>query len=175
MHKNNLQCMSMGITSKGFVLPTVLIVSLIMISALTLTLNVVWSGRQSLKQQFDTQNARNAAISGINIADGCRYGNDIIISDTITASNSPSNGTRDCGRTAATASVNPFLLKPEYGSAVSSFGFSANFIKDSSGAPVLITATGGNKGTSSGSFSKQARPTIVANSVIPPHLLTSNL
>ena len=75
----------MGLTSKGFVLPTVLIVSLIMISALTLTLNVVWSGRQSPKQQFDTQNARNAAMSGINIADGCRYGNDIIISDTITA------------------------------------------------------------------------------------------
>ena len=176
MHKNNLQCMSMGLTSKGFVLPTVLIVSLIMISALTLTLNVVWSGRQSLKQQFDTQNARNAAISGINIADGCRYGNDIIISDTITASNSPSNGTKDCGRTAATASVNPFLLKPEYGSAVSSFGFSANFIKDSSGAPVLITATGGNKGTSSGSFSKQGRPTIAANSVYtPPPPLNPNI
>ena len=168
MHKNNLQCMSMGITSKGFVLPTVLIVSLIMISALTLTLNVVWSGRQSLKQQFDTQNARNAAISGINIADGCRYGNDIIISDTITASSSPSYGTKDCGRTAATASINPFLLKPEYGSAVSSFGFSANFIKDSSGAPVLITATGGNKGTSSGSFSKQARPNMVATSFYEP-------
>ena len=168
MHKNNLRSASMGITSKGFVLPTVLIVSLIMISALTLTLNVVWSGRQSLKQQFDTQNARNAAISGINIADGCRYGNDIIISDTITASNSPSNGTKDCGRTAATASINPFLLKPEYGSAVSSFGFSANFIKDSSGAPVLITATGGNKGTSSGSFSKQARPNMVATSFYEP-------
>ena len=176
MHKNNLQCMSMGLTSKGFVLPTVLIVSLIMISALTLTLNVVWSGRQSLKQQFDTQNARNAAISGINIADGCRYGNDIIISDTITASSSPSYGTKDCGRTAATASVNPFLLKPEYGSAVSSFGFSANFIKDSSGAPVLITATGGNKGTSSGGFSKQARPTIAANSVYtPPPPLNPNI
>ena len=166
----------MGITSKGFVLPTVLIVSLIMISALTLTLNVVWSGRQSLKQQFDTQNARNAAISGINIADGCRYGNDIIISDTITASSSPSYGTKDCGRTAATASINPFLLKPEYGSAVSSFGFSANFIKDSSGAPVLITATGGNKGTSSGSFSKQGRPTIAANSVYtPPPPLNPNI
>ena len=176
MHKNNLQCMSMGITSKGFVLPTVLIVSLIMISALTLTLNVVWSGRQSLKQQFDTQNARNAAISGINIADGCRYGNDIIISDTITASSSPSYGAKDCGRTAATASINPFLLKPEYGSAVSSFGFSANFIKDSSGAPVLITATGGNKGTSSGSFSKQGRPTIAANSVYtPPPPLNPNI
>ena len=171
MHKNNLRSASMGITSKGFVLPTVLIVSLIMISALTLTLNVVWSGRQSLKQQFDTQNARNAAISGINIADGCRYGNDIIISDTITASSSPSYGTKDCGRTAATASVNPFLLKPEYGSAVSSFGFSANFIKDSSGAPVLITATGGNKGTSSGSFSKQAKPNVVATNIYAPPLV----
>ena len=156
-------------SDKGFVLPTVLIVSLIMMSALTLSLTVVWSSRQSLKEQFDVQNARNAAISGVNVADGCRYGNDIVISDTITAATSPL-GTRDCGRTNATTSINPFILRSEYGSATSSFGFAANFIKDSSGVPVLITATGGTKGVSSGGFVKQGRSSIVGNGVYEPPL-----
>ena len=159
-HRNNF-------SDKGFVLPTVLIVSLIMMSALTLSLTVVWSSRQSLKEQFDVQNARNAAISGVNVADGCRYGNDIVISDTITAATSPL-GTRDCGRTNATASINPFILKSEYGSATSSFGFSASFIKDSTGVPVLITATGGTRGVSSGGFVKQGRSSVGANGVYRP-------
>ena len=159
-HRNNF-------SDKGFVLPTVLIVSLIMMSALTLSLTVVWSSRQSLKEQFDVQNARNAAISGINVADGCRYGNDIVISDTLTAATSPL-GTRDCGRTNATASINPFILKSEYGSATSSFGFSASFIKDSTGAPVLITATGGARGLSSGGFAKQGRSSVRVNDIYRP-------
>ncbi len=161
-------------SDKGFVLPTVLIVSLIMMSALTVSLTVVWNGRQSLKEQFDVQNARNAAISGVNVADGCRYGNDIVISDTITAATSPL-GTRDCGRTNATTSINPFVLKSEYGSATSSFGFSASFVKDSTGAPVLITATGGTRGVSSGGFVKQGRSSVAPVSYSPAILAMQSI
>ena len=93
--------------NNGFILPTVLIVSVIMMSALMMSLSVVWSSRQSLKNQFDLQNARNASISGINVADGCRYG-DVLISDTVSASSSPL-GTADCGITNSSASTN-FLI-----------------------------------------------------------------
>ena len=36
--------------NNGFILPTVLIVSVIMMSALMMSLSVVWSSRQSLKK-----------------------------------------------------------------------------------------------------------------------------
>ena len=115
--------------NNGFILPTVLIVSVIMMSALMMSLSVVWSSRQSLKNQFDLQNARNASISGINVVDGCRYG-DILISDTVSASSSPL-GTADCGITNSSASTNFLILKQTYGNAASSFGFKATYLKNS--------------------------------------------
>lgn len=151
MHKYNLAKKF----KQGFVLPTVLVVSIIMLSALTLSLSVVWASRQSLKEQFDIQNARNAAISGVNVAEGCRYGN-IVISESIMASAIPL-GQTDCGKTAATSAVNPLLLKNEYGSATSGFGFSASYIKNSAGEAVLATSSSGYKSAGSGSFQKQRR------------------
>ena len=140
----------------GFVLPTVLVISVIMLSALMMSLSVVWSSRQALKEQFDLQNARNASISGVNVADGCRYGT-IPIADTITASTSPL-GKMDCGVTNATSSVNPFILKTSYGGATTSFGFSATFLKDANGNPVTIASTSGVKGSSTSSFVRHSRP-----------------
>ena len=143
--------------NNGFILPTVLIVSVIMMSALMMSLSVVWSSRQSLKNQFDLQNARNASISGINVADGCRYG-DILISDTVSASSSPL-GTADCGITNSSASTNFLILKQTYGNAASSFGFKATYLKNSNDIPVAITSTSGVKGGSANSYIKQNTPT----------------
>lgn len=143
--------------NNGFILPTVLIVSVIMMSALMMSLSVVWSSRQSLKNQFDLQNARNASISGINVADGCRYG-DILISDTVSVSSSPL-GTADCGITNSSASTNFLILKQTYGNAASSFGFKATYLKNSNDIPVAITSTSGVKGGSANSYIKQNTPT----------------
>lgn len=140
----------------AFILPTVLIVSIIMLSALTLSLSVVWSSRQSLKQQFDLVNARNSSISGINLADGCKYSNNYIISDTITVSTSPL-GTRDCGKTAATTANNPFILKPQYGNSLTSFGYTASYIKDTNNNIVAINAISASKGQTVSSYKKQSR------------------
>lgn len=155
MHKWNINAKS----RQGFVLPTVLVVSVIMLSALTMSLSIVWSSRQALKEQFDLQNARNASISGLNVADGCRYG-DILISDTITASGSPF-GYIDCGKTVATAAINPFILKSSYGGATTSFGFSATFLRDAADVPVAIASNGLIKAGGSVLYNKQSAPSPV--------------
>lgn len=70
--------------SRGFTLPTVLIVSVLMLSVLAVTLQLVSATSASLRDQYYNQIAREAAESGLAMANACLATNEYFVTWTTT-------------------------------------------------------------------------------------------